>query len=83
MLLASICAFPAPLITRYLVDEVILGRQLGLLVGAVILLAGFLLTEKLVRMLQAVLFCQVRTAHHPGYPAGSNRAGIAISQKIL
>jgi ABC-type bacteriocin/lantibiotic exporter with double-glycine peptidase domain len=58
VLLASICGFPAPLITRYLVDEVILGRQLGLLVGAVILLAGFLLTEKLVRMLQEFYFAR-------------------------
>jgi ABC-type bacteriocin/lantibiotic exporter with double-glycine peptidase domain len=58
VLLASICAFPAPLITRYLVDEVILGRQLGLLVGAVILLVGFLLAEKLVRMLQEFYFAR-------------------------
>jgi ABC-type multidrug transport system fused ATPase/permease subunit len=58
VLLASICAFPAPLITRYLVDEVILGRQPGLLVAAVILLAGFLLAEKLVRMLQEFYFAR-------------------------
>ncbi|MGD9240042.1 MAG: ABC transporter ATP-binding protein [Desulfobacterales bacterium] len=58
VLLASILAFPAPLITRYLVDEVILGRQLGLLVAAVILLAGFLLAEKLVRMLQEFYFAR-------------------------
>jgi ABC-type multidrug transport system fused ATPase/permease subunit len=58
VLLASICSFPAPLITRYLVDEVILGRKLGLLVGAVILLAGFLLAEKLVRMLQDFYFAR-------------------------
>ncbi|MGD9046361.1 MAG: ABC transporter ATP-binding protein, partial [Desulfobacterales bacterium] len=56
VLLASICAFPAPLITRYLVDEVILGRQIGLLAAAVILLAGFLLAEKLVRMLHEFYF---------------------------
>ena len=55
VLLASICGFPAPLITRYLVDEVILGRQLGLLVGAVILLAGFLLDEKLVAGLRIII----------------------------
>ncbi len=58
VLLASICGFPAPLITRYLVDEVILGRQPGLLVGAVVLLAGFLLAEKLVRMLQEFYFAR-------------------------
>ena len=58
VLIASLCSFPAPLITRYLVDEVILGRQLGLLVGAVILLAGFLLAEKLARMLQEFYFAR-------------------------
>lgn len=58
VLLASLCGFPAPLITRYLVDEVILGRQPGLLIGAVVLLAGFLLAEKLVRMLQEFYFAR-------------------------
>jgi ABC-type multidrug transport system fused ATPase/permease subunit len=58
VLIASLCSFPAPLITRYLVDEVILGRQLGLLAGAVILLAGFLLAEKLARMLQEFYFAR-------------------------
>jgi ABC-type multidrug transport system fused ATPase/permease subunit len=58
VLLVSLCGFPAPLITRYLVDEVILGRQPGLLVGAVVLLAGFLLAEKLVRMLQEFYFAR-------------------------
>jgi ABC-type multidrug transport system fused ATPase/permease subunit len=58
VLLASMFGFPAPLISRYLVDEVILGRQPGLLIGAVVLLAGFLLTEKLVRMLQEFYFAR-------------------------
>ena len=58
VLLASVLAFPAPLITRYLVDEVILGRQLELLVAAIILLVGFLLAEKLVRMLQEFYFAR-------------------------
>jgi ABC-type multidrug transport system fused ATPase/permease subunit len=58
VLIASLCSFPAPLITRYLVDEVILGRQLGLLVGAVVLLACFLLAEKLARMLQEFYFAR-------------------------
>ena len=30
---ATLFAFPPPLITRYLVDDVILGRQVGLLTG--------------------------------------------------
>jgi ABC-type multidrug transport system fused ATPase/permease subunit len=58
VLLASIFGFPVPLITRYLVDEVILNRQPGLLIGAVVLLAGFLLAEKLVRMLQEFYFAR-------------------------
>jgi len=58
VLLASIFGFPVPLITRFLVDEVILNRQPGLLIGAVVLLAGFLLAEKLVRMLQEFYFAR-------------------------
>jgi ABC-type multidrug transport system fused ATPase/permease subunit len=58
VLIASICSFPVPLITRYLVDEVILNRQLGLLAGAVLLLAGFLVAEKLARMLEAFYFAR-------------------------
>ena len=58
VLIASLCSFPAPLITRYLVDKVILDRQLGLLAGAVILLACFLAAEKLARMLQEFYFAR-------------------------
>ena len=58
VLLALLFGFPAPLITRYLIDDVILGRQPVLLVGAVALLAAFLLTEKLVRMLQEFYFAR-------------------------
>ena len=36
----SLFGFPQPLITRYIVDDVILGRQLGLLAGAILLLIG-------------------------------------------
>ncbi len=59
ILLAALCSFPAPLITRYLIDDVILGRQLGLLVGAVLLLVCFLLAEKLLRMLQEFYFTRL------------------------
>ena len=52
ILLASLCGFPPPLIMRYLVDEVIIGRQTGLLAVAILMLAGFLVAEKLARMLQ-------------------------------
>ncbi|MGD9054305.1 MAG: ABC transporter ATP-binding protein [Desulfobacterales bacterium] len=57
--LAALCSFPAPLITRYLVDDVILNRQLGLLAGALVLLACFLIAEKLMRMLQEFYFAHL------------------------
>ena len=59
ILLGALCSFPAPLITRYLVDDVILNRQLGLLVGALVLLACFLIAEKLARMLQEFYFARL------------------------
>jgi ABC-type multidrug transport system fused ATPase/permease subunit len=59
ILLTALCSFPAPLITRYLVDDVILSRQLGLLAGALILLACFLIAEKLMRMLQEFYFARL------------------------
>ena len=40
ILLTSLLAFPGPLITRYLIDKVILGKQLSLLLGVILLLAG-------------------------------------------
>ncbi len=58
ILFAAVCSFPAPLITRFLVDTVILGRQLGLLAGAIILLVCFLAAEKLARMLQEFYFAR-------------------------
>ena len=58
ILLASLCGFPPPLIMRYLVDDVIMGRQTGLLAAAILLLAGFLVAEKLARMLQEFYFAR-------------------------
>jgi len=55
---ATLFAFPPPLITRYLVDDVILGRQLGLLAGAILLLAGCLVAEKLARLLEDFYFAR-------------------------
>ena len=52
----SLLAFPPPLITRYLVDDVILGRQIGLLTGAILLLVGCLVAEKLARLLEDFYF---------------------------
>jgi len=52
ILFASLLAFPQPLITRYIVDDVILKRQLGLLAGAIIFLIVLILAEKLVKVLE-------------------------------
>jgi ABC-type multidrug transport system fused ATPase/permease subunit len=56
IIIASLLGFPTPLITRYLIDHVILGRQLALLAGAILLLAGIALTERLVSLFQQFYF---------------------------
>ena len=56
VLLTSLLAFPLPLLTRYLVDEVILERQLGLLAGVVLLMAGFKGAELLAQQLERFYF---------------------------
>ncbi len=56
ILITSALGFPQPLIMRYLVDDVILSRQLGLLAGAILLLAGIALAEKLGSLLQRFYF---------------------------
>ena len=56
---ASLFAFPPPLITRYLVDDVILGRKAGLLAGALLLLIGCLMAEKLARVLEEFYFARL------------------------
>jgi len=58
ILLASLLAFPQPLITRYIVDDVILKRQLGLLAGAIALLVALILGEKLVKVLEDFTFAR-------------------------
>jgi ABC-type multidrug transport system fused ATPase/permease subunit len=55
---ATLFAFPPPLITRYLVDDVILGRQVGLLASAILLLIGCLVAEKLARLLEEFYFAR-------------------------
>lgn len=56
ILLTSLLAFPGPLITRYLIDKVILGKQLSLLLGAVLLLAGVKAAGVLFDMFQQYFF---------------------------
>ncbi len=58
IIFASLLGFPQPLITRYLVDDVILARQLSLLAIAIILLAGIALAEKLMGSLELFYFAR-------------------------
>jgi ABC-type multidrug transport system fused ATPase/permease subunit len=56
ILLTSLLAFPGPLITRFLIDKVIIGRQLRLLLGVILLLAGIKITGILFGILQQYYF---------------------------
>ncbi|MBN2345226.1 MAG: ABC transporter ATP-binding protein [Candidatus Aminicenantes bacterium] len=56
ILLTSLLAFPGPMITRFLIDKVILGKQLRLLLGVVLLLAGIKAAGILFGMLQGYYF---------------------------
>ncbi|NIO04879.1 MAG: ATP-binding cassette domain-containing protein [Proteobacteria bacterium] len=56
IIITSTLGFPQPLIMRYLVDDVVLSRQLALLAGAIILLAGISLVEKLGGLLERFYF---------------------------
>jgi subfamily B ATP-binding cassette protein MsbA len=58
ILFSSLLGFPQPLINRYLVDDVILGRQLSLLAGAVLLLAGVKVLEMLAGLLERFYFAR-------------------------
>ncbi len=58
ILLTSLFAFPQPLITRYIVDDVILARELALLAGAILLLIVVVLAEKLTSVLEQFYFAR-------------------------
>lgn len=58
ILLATLVGFAPPLLTRYLVDDVILGRQISLLAVAVFLLAACLAAEKLLRLAEDYCFAR-------------------------
>ncbi|MBW1716379.1 MAG: ABC transporter ATP-binding protein, partial [Deltaproteobacteria bacterium] len=58
ILLTSLFAFPQPLITRYIVDDVIVARELALLTGAILLLIVIVLGEKLTSVLQEFYFAR-------------------------
>ncbi|MCX6558537.1 MAG: ABC transporter transmembrane domain-containing protein, partial [Candidatus Aminicenantes bacterium] len=56
ILLTSLLAFPGPLITRYLIDKVILGKRLSLLLGVILLLAGIKAAGTIFGILQQFFF---------------------------
>ncbi len=58
ILLTSLLGFPQPLITRYIIDDVILSRRIDLLAGAILLLIGIVLAERLFRLLEAFYFAR-------------------------
>ncbi|MDF1590737.1 MAG: ABC transporter ATP-binding protein [Desulfobacterales bacterium] len=55
-------SFPQPLITRYIIDDVIIGRRLDLLLCAVLLLAGIVLAAKLTSLLEQFYFVSFEQA---------------------
>jgi ABC-type bacteriocin/lantibiotic exporter with double-glycine peptidase domain len=59
ILFTSLLSFPQPLITRYIVDKVILTRMLVLLTGALILLAAILIAEKTMKLLEEYYFARL------------------------
>ncbi|KKN11091.1 hypothetical protein LCGC14_1029950 [marine sediment metagenome] len=58
IIFTSLLGFPQPLIMRYVIDDVILNRQLGLLIGAILLLIGIFLAENLANLLQKYYFAR-------------------------
>ena len=56
ILLTSLLAFPGPMITRFLIDRVILGRQLQLLLGAILILVAIKVAGILFGILQEYYF---------------------------
>ncbi len=52
ILLASLLTFPQPLISRFLVDRVLVGHQLNYLAVAMVLLVGIALSQKLISLFQ-------------------------------
>ncbi|MBP1733663.1 MAG: transporter transrane region, partial [Deltaproteobacteria bacterium] len=49
----TLLSYPQPLINRYLIDTVLIGRNLDLLFGVLMLLAGLFLTHKILGILQS------------------------------
>ena len=62
ILLGSLLAFPGPLINRFLIDKVILGRRLSLLLGVMLLLVAIKVMGIVIGILQQYFF--VRFEQH-------------------
>lgn len=58
VLLTSLLGFPQPLIARYVVDKVILSRQLELLIGAILFLITIFLAESMANLFQKYYFAR-------------------------
>ncbi|HUT71519.1 MAG TPA: ABC transporter ATP-binding protein [Desulfatiglandales bacterium] len=58
IIVSTLLAFPQPLITRYIIDDVILARQLALLAGAILVLIIIVLGEKLASVLEEFYFAR-------------------------
>jgi ABC-type bacteriocin/lantibiotic exporter with double-glycine peptidase domain len=56
VLISSLMSFPTPMITKFLVDTVILTKQLELLLGTMLVLAGVQLVEKFSQSFQKFYF---------------------------
>lgn len=56
ILFSSLLVFPQPLITRYIIDDVVLAHRLDRLAGALVLLVGLALAERLFRLLERYYF---------------------------
>ena len=59
VIFASLFTFPSPLITRYLIDEVILNHKLEHFIGAILLLISILAAEKIVRVFEEFYFARL------------------------
>jgi ABC-type multidrug transport system fused ATPase/permease subunit len=62
LLVNSLLNFPQPLITRYLIDDVILGRKLDQLVIVILLIGGIAITGMLIGAVQSYYFTRFEQA---------------------
>lgn len=58
VIISTLLTFPPPLITKYITDDVILGKKLGLLAGGVLLFIAVKLADKLFNVLQDYYFAR-------------------------